>query len=195
MEGGTTYHFLDVPPAEALETALEAADGKDVRIGGGATVIRDFLAAGLSTTCTSCWSPSCSAEASGSGMDWRASEGLPGRGHGIAQRSHACDLHPCRRIIRCLDQDTTPGRVASSSRLRKLPYVACETLRSQGLCPYGGPVTDTIASSRERRRMNVLHIEVEPGRSPSAGLTEARDAARGQGSIVNVASKAPPRTS
>src|SRR5215217_5085357 len=47
MEGGTTFHFLDAPPAEALETALEAADGKDVRIGGGPTVIRDFLAAGL----------------------------------------------------------------------------------------------------------------------------------------------------
>ena len=30
-----------------LETAREAADGQDVRIGGGATVIREFLAAGL----------------------------------------------------------------------------------------------------------------------------------------------------
>ena len=47
MEGGTTYHFLDTTPAEALETAREAAEGQDVRIGGGATVIRDFLAAGL----------------------------------------------------------------------------------------------------------------------------------------------------
>jgi dihydrofolate reductase len=47
MEGGTTYHFLDASPAEALEAAREAAGGKDVRIGGGATVIRDFLAAGL----------------------------------------------------------------------------------------------------------------------------------------------------
>ena len=47
MEGGTTYHFLDASPAEALETAREAADGKDVRIGGGPTMIRDFLAAGL----------------------------------------------------------------------------------------------------------------------------------------------------
>jgi dihydrofolate reductase len=47
MEGGTTFHFLDASPAEALEAASEAADGKDVRIGGGATVVRDFLAAGL----------------------------------------------------------------------------------------------------------------------------------------------------
>jgi dihydrofolate reductase len=47
MEGGTTYHFLDASPAEALETAREAAGGQDVRIGGGATVIRDFVAARL----------------------------------------------------------------------------------------------------------------------------------------------------
>jgi dihydrofolate reductase len=47
MEGGTTFHFLDASPAEALEQARAAADGKDVRIGGGATVIRGFLAARL----------------------------------------------------------------------------------------------------------------------------------------------------
>jgi dihydrofolate reductase len=47
MEGGTTFHFLDAPPAEALATAREAAGGGDVRLGGGATTIRDFLAAGL----------------------------------------------------------------------------------------------------------------------------------------------------
>ncbi|HEY6891068.1 MAG TPA: dihydrofolate reductase family protein [Solirubrobacter sp.] len=47
MEGGTTFHFLDASPAEALATAREAAGGQDVRIGGGATVIREFLAAGL----------------------------------------------------------------------------------------------------------------------------------------------------
>jgi dihydrofolate reductase len=47
MEGGTTFHFLDASPADALATAGEAADGRDVRIGGGATVIRDFVAAGL----------------------------------------------------------------------------------------------------------------------------------------------------
>jgi dihydrofolate reductase len=47
MEGGTTFHFVDTTPAEALETARKAADGEDVRIGGGATVIRDFVAAGL----------------------------------------------------------------------------------------------------------------------------------------------------
>ena len=47
MEGGTTYHFIDASPAEALETAREAAGGQDVRLGGGPTMIREFLGAGL----------------------------------------------------------------------------------------------------------------------------------------------------
>lgn len=47
MAGGTTFHFLAATPQEALERAQEAAGEKDVRIGGGATVVRDFLKAGL----------------------------------------------------------------------------------------------------------------------------------------------------
>src|SRR3954469_21025457 len=47
MDGGTTFHFLDASPAEALGVAREAADGLDVRIGGGVTTIGEFLAAGL----------------------------------------------------------------------------------------------------------------------------------------------------
>ncbi|MBB4017196.1 dihydrofolate reductase [Chelatococcus caeni] len=47
MEGGTIFHFIDAPPAEALKVAREAAGGKDVRIGGGSIVVRDFLAARL----------------------------------------------------------------------------------------------------------------------------------------------------
>jgi dihydrofolate reductase len=47
MEGGTTFHFINASPAEALAMAREAASGQDVRIGGGPTTIRDFLAAGL----------------------------------------------------------------------------------------------------------------------------------------------------
>jgi dihydrofolate reductase len=47
MEGGTTFHFIDASPAEALEIAGKAAGGHDVRLGGGATVIRDFLGARL----------------------------------------------------------------------------------------------------------------------------------------------------
>jgi dihydrofolate reductase len=44
MEGGTTFHFLDAAPGEALRTARDAADGRDVRIGGGVSLLRDFLA-------------------------------------------------------------------------------------------------------------------------------------------------------
>src|SRR3546814_10927197 len=47
MEGGTAFHFTDASPADALAMAREAAKGRGVRIGGGATVIRDFFAAGL----------------------------------------------------------------------------------------------------------------------------------------------------
>src|SRR5262252_4041823 len=47
MAGGTTFHFMNASPAEALEAAREAAGGLDVRIGGGPTTIRQFLAADL----------------------------------------------------------------------------------------------------------------------------------------------------
>jgi dihydrofolate reductase len=47
MEGGTTFHFIEATPTVALETAREAAAGQDVRVGGGVTVLRDFVAAGL----------------------------------------------------------------------------------------------------------------------------------------------------
>ncbi|RKE23473.1 dihydrofolate reductase family protein [Streptomyces sp. TLI_171] len=47
MEGGTTFHFIDASPEEALRQARAAAGGLDVRIGGGPTVVREFLAADL----------------------------------------------------------------------------------------------------------------------------------------------------
>jgi dihydrofolate reductase len=47
MEGGTTFHFLDAPPADALKTVREEVGDQDIRLGGGATMIRKFLAAGL----------------------------------------------------------------------------------------------------------------------------------------------------
>jgi Dihydrofolate reductase len=47
LQGGTTFHFLNTDPQDALDIATRAADGRDVRIGGGPSVVRDFLAAGL----------------------------------------------------------------------------------------------------------------------------------------------------
>ncbi|ADG77684.1 Bifunctional deaminase-reductase domain protein OS=Tsukamurella paurometabola (strain ATCC 8368 /DSM / CCUG 35730 / CIP 100753 / JCM 10117 / KCTC 9821/ NBRC 16120 / NCIMB 702349 / NCTC 13040) OX=521096 GN=Tpau_1051 PE=4 SV=1 [Tsukamurella paurometabola] len=47
MGDGTVFHFIDASPAEALAQAREAADGLDVRIGGGVATVRQFLAADL----------------------------------------------------------------------------------------------------------------------------------------------------
>lgn len=47
MEGGTTFHFVTDGIHVALERAREAAKGKDVRIGGGAATIRQYLQARL----------------------------------------------------------------------------------------------------------------------------------------------------
>ena len=46
MEGGTTFHFVTEGANAALEQAKAAAGGKDVRIGGGVSTIRQYLAAG-----------------------------------------------------------------------------------------------------------------------------------------------------
>jgi dihydrofolate reductase len=47
MEGGTTFHFVTGGIADALDRAREAANGKDVRIGGGADTIKQYLRGGL----------------------------------------------------------------------------------------------------------------------------------------------------
>jgi Dihydrofolate reductase len=47
MEGGTTFHFVTDGIEAALERALDAAEGDDVRIGGGASTIQQYLRAGL----------------------------------------------------------------------------------------------------------------------------------------------------
>ncbi len=46
MKGGTTFHFITEGAEEALKQAKKAAAGKDIRIGGGAATIRQYLAAG-----------------------------------------------------------------------------------------------------------------------------------------------------
>jgi dihydrofolate reductase len=47
MDGGTTFHFVTDGIHAALELARASAQGKDVRIGGGAATIRQYLIAGL----------------------------------------------------------------------------------------------------------------------------------------------------
>jgi dihydrofolate reductase len=47
MSGGTTFHFVTGGFEEALERAKAAAGERDVRIGGGASTIRQYLQARL----------------------------------------------------------------------------------------------------------------------------------------------------
>jgi len=108
MEGGTTFHFLDAPPAEALKTAREAANGKDIRIGGGPQ-------RGPGLPCCQARRPHARrggphpARPGRTALGWTGGRraGLPGRGHLLAQRGHTCDVHPRGRLDRRLDEE--PG--------------------------------------------------------------------------------------
>jgi dihydrofolate reductase len=47
MEGGTTFHFVTDGIEAALDQARAAAGGKDIKIGGGVSTVRQYLKAGL----------------------------------------------------------------------------------------------------------------------------------------------------
>ena len=47
IRGGTTFHFVAGGIQAALERAFDAANGSDVRLGGGAATIQEYLRAGL----------------------------------------------------------------------------------------------------------------------------------------------------
>ena len=47
MDGGTTFYFVTEGIHAALERAKDVANGKDVRIGGGAATVRQYVSAGL----------------------------------------------------------------------------------------------------------------------------------------------------
>ena len=47
MEGGTTFHFVCDGIHAALARAKAAAQGRDVRVGGGPATVRQYLSAGL----------------------------------------------------------------------------------------------------------------------------------------------------
>ncbi|MEU1319153.1 dihydrofolate reductase family protein [Streptomyces tibetensis] len=80
----TTFHFVGGDPAEVLAQARKAAGGKDVRLGGGATVIRQFLDADLIDTLHVTVSPDV-VLGSGSRL-WESPEELLDRFH--------CDVVP-----------------------------------------------------------------------------------------------------
>lgn len=47
MEGGTTFHLVTDGIESALRQAQKAAGGKDIRLNGGTSVIRQYLSKGL----------------------------------------------------------------------------------------------------------------------------------------------------
>ena len=44
---GTSFHFVNAPPHKVLHLAQKVTDGRDVRIGGGPSTVRQFLHADL----------------------------------------------------------------------------------------------------------------------------------------------------
>jgi dihydrofolate reductase len=73
MQGGTTFHFVTDGIRAALERAREAAGGRDVRVGGGVSTIRQYLCEGLIDELHLAVSPVLlgRGEALFEGMDWR----------------------------------------------------------------------------------------------------------------------------
>ena len=137
MEGGTTFHFLDASPAEALETAREAAGGQDVRLGGGPTMIRDFLAAGLVDHMHVVVVPILL----GRGVRlWDGLEGLEKdyevEATSVAQRRHPRDLHSCgclnahpsRRVAQ--SRGDTPSEPRGRATRRSIDYCFADQVSS-----------------------------------------------------------------
>ena len=82
MEGGTTFHFVTDGIEAALEQAKDAAKDKDVRIGGGVSTIRQYLAARLIDDMHIAMSPILV----GSGESLFAGLDLPARGYRVTDR-------------------------------------------------------------------------------------------------------------
>jgi dihydrofolate reductase len=74
MKGGTTFHFVADGIESALAQAREAANGRDVRLGGGAATVREYLRARLIDELHLAVRPVLlgSGEPLYHGIDWRA---------------------------------------------------------------------------------------------------------------------------
>jgi RibD C-terminal domain len=95
IAGGTAYRFLDATPAEALEQARRAAAGLDVRISGGPSTIRQFLAADLIDYLHIVVVPIVLGRGGTAlGRARGARRALPRRGCEQPQRRHPPRLHP-----------------------------------------------------------------------------------------------------
>jgi dihydrofolate reductase len=98
MDGGTVFHFVTGGIEEAWERAREAAEGRDVRLGGGTSTIRQYLEAGLLDSLHLAVAPVLigKGEALFAGLDlpalgYQVSETVPGEGatHVILSRADA----------------------------------------------------------------------------------------------------------
>jgi dihydrofolate reductase len=82
MEGGTTFHFVTDGFDSALRQAREAAQGRDVRLGGGVATVRQALQAGLVDVMHLAISPT----ALGRGESLLAGIDLPALGYTCSER-------------------------------------------------------------------------------------------------------------
>ncbi|OCB16637.1 deaminase [Mycolicibacterium porcinum] len=74
----TTFHFVNADPVTVLERARAAAQGKDVRLGGGASTVREFLDADLIDTLHVAVAPT---ELGGGSRLWESPDELNDRYH------------------------------------------------------------------------------------------------------------------
>ena len=81
MEGGTEFRFVTGGIHEALKQAQEAAGAQDIRLGGGASTIRQYLEAGLVDEMHVAIAPVLL----GSGEPLLAGIDLPALGYGVSE--------------------------------------------------------------------------------------------------------------
>ena len=98
MAGGTTFHFVTDGIQTALAQARAAAQGRDVRIGGGVAVIRQYLEAGLIDEMHLAIAPAVlgAGEALLAGIDLRRLGFEPSRHVGTANALHVVLTKPAR---------------------------------------------------------------------------------------------------
>ncbi|HEX4321913.1 MAG TPA: dihydrofolate reductase family protein [Acidobacteriaceae bacterium] len=83
MAGGTTFHFITGGIHDALDEAREAAGSKDIRVGGGASTIRQYLQASLIDE----MHLACSPVLLGSGESLFAGLNLPALGYEVTSHT------------------------------------------------------------------------------------------------------------
>lgn len=87
MQGGTTFYFVTDGIESAMKQAKEAAKGKDIRIGGGVQVIRQYLNAGMIDELHLVYSPIYL----GSGENLLAEIDMPALGFSVTEKAETPD--------------------------------------------------------------------------------------------------------